>query len=575
MSIRATAHPSRPKSFALLAAGAVLAASLFAPPGATRSAAPLQTTPTTLASVDPDLLNRQLSGNVPVIVQSVEGSVPSTQQAILRAGGTVTLDLPLIDGMAATVPVAAVKNLAATAGVRAISLDRPVLVQSGGGGGSQNSVYAGVVRADDAWSSGVTGGGVTVALLDTGIADVADLAGRVLPIQNDLTGQWSPCVNLSGEAGCGDSYGHGTFVAGLIAGSGASSGGDFKGVAPSANLVSIKVAGANGASDVSNVIAGIQWAVSFRDRYGIKILNLSLGTDGTQTYRTDPLNYAVEKAWSSGITVVVAASNRGPAAGTIAKPGDDPWVITVGATDDRGTPGLGDDQLPNFSSRGPTAADGLAKPDVVAPGAHVVSLRAPGSSIDTQFPSTIGGAYRKGSGTSMATGVVSGTVALMLQANPGWAPDRVKFALMATARPNASNDPMAVGSGLIDAWAASFAAPAGTANQGLARSNGLGSLNASRGSVKVFVDNPLNTIVSGLLTTQLLLWNPLVYTTTEWTGSSWYGSSWYGSSWYGSSWYGSSWYGSSWYGSSWYGQPNGSSWYGSSWYGSSWYGAWE
>src|SRR5207245_1877202 len=129
--------------------------------------------------------------------------------------------------------------------------------------------------------------------------------------------------------------------------------------------------------------AAIQWVVSFKDRYGIKVLNLSLGTDSTQTYRTDPLNYAVERAWDSGIVVVVSASNRGPGPATISKPGDDPLVITVGAVDDRGTPGLGDDELPNFSSHGPTAADGLAKPDLVAPGGHIVSLRAPGSAIDT------------------------------------------------------------------------------------------------------------------------------------------------------------------------------------------------
>jgi serine protease AprX len=497
------------------------------------------------------------------------------ERAIAEAGGTVSKHLPIINGLAATVPAEGISTLATAGGVRAITLDRKVNVQASAGPSSSDSVYDKVVRADDTWDQGVTGSGVTVALLDTGIANVADLAGRVLPVRDDLTGVVRACENLSGESGCGDSYGHGTFIAGLIAGSGAASGGEHTGVAPGANLVSIKVAGRDGSSDVSTVIAGIQWAVSFKDRYGIKVLNLSLGTDGTQTYRTDPLNYAVEKAWASGIAVVVAASNRGPSAGTIAKPGDDPWVITVGAIDDHGTPGLGDDSVPNFSSRGPTADDGLAKPDVVAPGAHVVSLRAPGSAIDTQFPNYIDTAYRKGSGTSMATGVVSGTVALMLEANPGMGPDQVKYALAGTARPDASNDRMAVGAGLIDAYAATFAPPAGSANQGLARSNGLGSLDASRGTVRVRVSSVFPTVVSGLLTAQLWLWNPLVYTTVPWNGSSWYGSSWYGSSWYGSSWYGSSWYGSSWYGSSWYGQPEGSSWYGSSWYGSSWYGAWE
>lgn len=525
------------------------------------------------ADVDRDL-QALTSGDVNVILQAVGDGV-AAERAVAEVGGTVRLHLPLVNGVAATVAAQDIDKLARSGGLRAITLDRQVTVQGGGSSSSPNSVYNEGVRADDAWAAGLTGAGVTVAVLDTGIANVADLAGRILPVRNDLTGAVTACQNLSGESGCGDSFGHGTFIAGLIAGSGASSGGEYKGVAPAANLVSIKVAGRTGATDVSTVIAGIQWAVSFKDRYGIKVLNLSLGTDGTQTYRTDPLNYAVERAWDSGIAVVVAASNRGPAAGTIAKPGDDPFVITVGAIDDRGTPGLGDDVVPNFSSRGPTAADGLAKPDVVAPGAHVVSLRAPGSAIDNQFPSSVGNGYRKGSGTSMATGVVSGAVALMLQADPSMTPDRVKYALTATARPVASTDRMAVGAGLIDVFSASFGAPAGVANQGLDRSNGLGSLDLSRGSVRVQTTTLLPTLITGLLTAQLLLWDPITFTLVPWTGSSWYGSSWYGSSWYGSSWYGSSWYGSSWYGSSWYGQMEGSSWYGSSWYGSSWYGAWE
>src|SRR4029077_8495310 len=134
----------------------------------------------------------------------------------------------------------------------------------------------------------------------------------------------------------------------------------------------------------------------------------------------------VEKAWQAGIVVDVAASNRGPAAGTISDPANDPFVITVGAIDDRGTPGTGDDVLPNFTGRGPTASDGLSKPDVVAPGAHIVSLAAPGAAITTQFPSTMAAPYRRGSGTSMATAVVSGLVADMLSLQPALTPDRVK-----------------------------------------------------------------------------------------------------------------------------------------------------
>src|SRR5581483_4354015 len=180
-------------------------------------------------------------------------------------------------------------------------------------------------------------------------------------------------------------------------------------------------------------------------------LNLSLGTDSTQSYRIDPLDYAVEQAWKAGITVVVAASNRGPGAGTISKPADDPFVLTVGAVDDNGTVTTADDSVPDFSSRGPTAADGLAKPDVVAPGAHLVSLAAPGATITQEFPPVgMPAPYRRGSGTSFATGVVSGLVADMLSANPSWTPDRVKYALMSTAAPDASSDRMADGDGLGD-----------------------------------------------------------------------------------------------------------------------------
>lgn len=511
----------------------------------------------------------------PVIVQKWIAADPGPERAVQRLGGRVTRPLPIVGGFAATVPAGAIAPLAGVPGIRALTPDHEVRVMGSTDSSALKSVYPKAVQADDMWKAGVTGRGVTVALVDTGIADAPDLAGRVRPVYDDLKGTWSPCVNLTGESSCADSYGHGTFLAGIIAGSGASSGGAWTGVAPEADLVSIKIAGRDGSADVSNVLAAIQWVVSFRDRYNIRIVNLSLGTDSTQTYRTDPLNYAVERAWDAGIVVVVSASNRGPGAGTISKPGDDPWVITVAAVDDRGTPGLGDDTLPNFSSRGPTAADGIAKPDLAAPGAHMISLRAPGSAVDTQFPNYVDGWYRKGSGTSMSAAVVSGAVALMLQADPTMVPDRVKYALTSTARPAASGDPTAVGSGVLDVHAAAFAAPAGLANQGLDRSSGLGSLDASRGTVQVRTDDLLGTVVGGLLTVQLLLWDPIAYTTGTWNGSSWYGSSWYGSSWYSTSWYGSSWYGSSWYGSSWYGSPDGSSWYGSSWYGSSWYGAWE
>ena len=518
------------------------------------------------------------AASVRVIVQKRAGAGLAPELAVRRLGGQVTRALPIIAGFAATVPAAAAGGLAGLPGVRAVTPDDRVRVQGTASSGGIRSVYPKVVKADTAWNRGVTGSGVTVAVLDTGVApNLPDLAGRLVQVTDDLSGQVTPCKNLSGELDCSDRYGHGTFIAGLVAGNGASSGGKWKGVAPGARVLSVKTAGADGSADVSNILAAIQWVVSFKDRYNIRVLNLSLGTDSRQDWRVDPLNYAVERAWAAGMTVVVAASNEGPAPGTITKPADDPWVITVGATDDRGTAALQDDQLPDFSGRGPTA-QGVAKPDVVAPGAHVISLRAPGSTIDTRFPYYVDGSYRRGSGTSMATGVVSGAVALMLQANPGFTPDRVKHALVATARDAASGDPMAVGAGVVDVNAAAFSAPAGVANQGLARSNGRGSLAGSRGSVQVQADDPLGTVLGPVLgatlTAQLLLWNPGGYTGVPWVPSNWYISTWEVNRWNRVTWYGNDWPGMRWHGSTWYGQEQGES-YGSSLAGSAWYGAWE
>jgi serine protease AprX len=517
-----------------------------------------------------------MADSVRVIVQKTTAADPAPELAVRRLGGQVTRALPIVGGFAATMPAAAVAELARLAGVRAVTPDDKVRVQGAAAATTIRSVYPKVVKADAAWKRGITGRGVTVAVLDTGVARVPDLAGRLVQVRNDLTGRTEPCKNLSGDLDCNDRYGHGTFIAGLVAGNGASSGGKWKGVAPEASILSVKAAGADGSADVSNILAAIQWVVSFKDQYNIRVLNLSLGTDSTQDWRTDPLNYAVERAWAAGMTVVVAASNEGPAAGTITKPADDPWVVTVGATDDRGTVSVSDDRLPDFSGRGPTA-HGLAKPDLAAPGAHVVSLRAPGSTIDTRFPNYIDGSYRQGSGTSMATGVVSGAVALMLQANPGFTPDRVKHALVATARDAASNDPLAVGAGVVDASAA-FSAPPGVANRGLARSNGQGSLGQSRGTVQVQLDDPLGTVLGPTLgvtlTAQLLLWNPGGYTGSPWIPSSWYLSTWEIHRWNRVSWYGNDWPGHNWRGSSWYGQGEDES-YGSPLPGSAWYGAWE
>jgi serine protease AprX len=585
-------HARRPAVAALLAASLLLAGASAAtvagsaapsadPDARTRAAS-------SVAAVDPALSGAGTAA-VDVVVQVEAGAENAVERAVRRAGGRVTAALPIVQGFAATLPGTAVRGLAHVPGVEVVSSDRPVQVQADAPAATPGSLAPRSARAPAAWSGGATGRGVTVALVDTGVAAVPDLAGRIVPVRDERTGRTTSCYDLSGEGSCADSYGHGTFMAGLIAGNGSSGGGRATGTAPQASVLSVKVAGADGAADVSTVLAAVQWVVSFRERYGVRVLNLSLGTDSTQSWRHDPLNYAVERAWDAGILVVVAASNRGPEAGTIAKPGDDPWVVTVGAVDDQGTTGSSDDTVPDFSSRGPTA-EGVAKPDLVAPGAHVLSLRAPGSTLDRDFPpADPGSPYRSGSGTSMAAAVTSGAAALAFGHRPTATPNQVKHALVAAARGVASDDPSMVGAGLLDAAATTLRPAAGSANAGLARSDGLGSLGDSRGSLSMRTDDPVGTLLTGRQTAQLLLWDPAGFTTRSWTPTTWSTSAhgvagwntatWTGEldghNWTGHNWTGHNWTGHNWTGASWYGQHSTGPSYGRGGPGSASYGAWD
>jgi len=499
-----------------------------------------------------------------VIVQAT--SEAAAAAAVAAHNGTVTQDLWIVNGVAADVPAGEVAGVAAEPGVTHVSADAAVHVQAADPSPlhAATAVYPKVVGADRLWTEGVDGTGVTVALVDTGITPVADLAGRVIG-GVDFSGGNNPY---------NDEFGHGTFVAGIIAGNGASSNGQYKGVAPDARLVSIKIAGRDGSSDITQVLAAIQWAVSFKSTYGIRVLNLSLGTDSTQPYLLSPLDGAVERAWDAGIVVTVSASNNGPGPGTVTKPADDPLVITVGALDDKGSPGRGDDVMAGFSGAGPTAADGLTKPDLVASGRSVISLRAPNSKVDSAYPgSRVGSAYFKGSGTSFSTAVVSGSAALLLDREPNLTPDQVKARLLGTAAPGPVGDPNVDGHGSVDTYAAAHAGTSDSANQGVVRSLGSGSLQLDRGSLKINIQtgtlvdplfrlvSPVLQLLTGNLTAQNQLFDQVGYFTSAWTGNSWYGSQWGGNSWYSTSWYGNSWYGNSWYGNSWYGN----SWYATAW----------
>ncbi len=256
-----------------------------------------------------------------------------------------------------------------------------------------------------------TGAGVTVALLDTGVAADADGLGHVQHI------------NVT-DSPDGDGLGHGTFQAGLIAGRGI-----FPGVAPGADLVDVQVADAEGNTSLSTVLAGLD---AVAERGDVDVLNVSLSTDSPLPPSFDPLSRALERLWASGVTVIAAAGNDGPERGTVTSPGDDPMLLTVGSLDEHDTTGRDDDDVAEFSAR--PARGSTSKPDLVAPGVSLVSTAAPGSSAVTDNPQAlVGEGYMRGSGTSMSAAIVSGAVAAVLDTNPRLEPNGVKSLLTSTA----------------------------------------------------------------------------------------------------------------------------------------------
>ena len=369
-------------------------------------------------------------------------------KVLVRAhGGKVTSRVPFIHGLAVKLPAKQAKLLARDKNVVGLTLNSRV--HSTGLTADQLATsYPKTTRADKLWQRGITGRGVGVAVIDTGIAgempDFKDFNGESRIVANVVT---SP-----GATTAGDGFGHGTHVAGIIAGNsltrpeGDPFRGRYLGVAPEANLVAVKASDDAGNSTILDVINGIAFVVEHRRDFNIRVLNLSLSTDAPQSYKTDPLDAAVEYAWQKGIVVVAASGNRGNTADAVQyAPANDPYVISVGGIDETANYGKG--SRANWSSTGRTQ-DGIAKPEVMAPGAHIVSLLAPNSAFAALCPNcAIGGAYFKAGGTSMAAPVVSGAAALLLQARPTLTPDQVKALLMGTDRAVSGGDN---GAGVID-----------------------------------------------------------------------------------------------------------------------------
>ena len=461
-------------ALAVTAVGSVLAASstvLSASGGSTRGAS-RRASPASGVSVAPAALSPQLARvadaypreRVEVIIQLAPGVDASQGRALVRSlGGQPGLDLHIINGLSARLAASAARRLAASRLVRAVSLNTAIKESTlvNFNPRKMATVFDQSAGATRLWNMS-TGKGVGVAVIDTGITgDSADFRrSQTSPASRVTT---SVVVDPNATTAT-DTYGHGTDVAGLIAGNGGYLDsidplrGRYAGTAPNANLTSIKISDDNAQATTLDAIYGLQFAVDHKADYNIRVVNMSFRSTSAESYRTDPLDAAAEQAWFDGIVVVAAAGNLGTAPDAVSyAPANDPYVITVGAVDDQGTTSTWDDVETDWSSQGVTQ-DGLTKPDVLAPGEHIVSTLARGSAFATLCPTCIiGGGYFRASGTSMASPIVAGVAADLIAAHPRWTPDMVKGAIVKTAVPlsgegsevNAIRAYYAGGSGLV------------------------------------------------------------------------------------------------------------------------------
>ncbi len=378
------------------------------------------------------------------------------------------------------------------------------------------STFAESLGADVLWneSNYLQGQGVTVAVVDSGISPHQDFMGA-----NGESRLLAQVDFITPGAALDDYYGHGTHVAGSIGGNGARSGGKYPGVAPQVNLVDVKVMDDLGIGTTSSVVEGLQWIYDNKDLYNIRVVNLSLNSTVTETYHTSALDAALEVLWFNGIVVVVSAGNNGTyASGVVFPPANDPFVITVGAVDDMGSRDTTDDVLASFSAFG-TTDDGFSKPDIVVPGRNIIS---PLASDDCNLiidhpthavPGDDGTFYFRMSGTSMASGVAAGAVALLLQDEPNLTPDQVKYRLIETARPFSGGN----GAGYMDLYQAIHTDTTGNANTDLAASQ----LLWTGPDPVVWTSVAWNSVAWNSVAWNSVAWNSVAWNSVAWNSTYW------------------------------------------------------
>ena len=492
-----------------------------------------------------------------VLVRSDRGA-DGAARAVKAVGGSVGRRLGIIGGVSATVRADRVNELMSEPGITSVTPDQamhprsvdPNLGYDATGDFGSMSAITTITGVQTAWAKGYSGKGIDVALIDTGVAPVPDAGTTVKgpDLSFDYQGNF--------PAGL-DEYGHGTHMAGIINGHDPTATGTtvtpttcptclntneysdttkYVGIAPQARVINVKVGAFDGGTDMSQVIAAIDWVVKNQtaNKMNIKIINLSFGTQSTNPYTSDPLAFACEMARKKGILVVAAAGNDGNSSAQLEDPAYDPSVLAVGASDPMSTYPVTDDTVASFSNSGTTTR----KVDVVAPGVHVISLRDPGSYIDVNYGSTglVGTSFFRGSGTSQATAVVSGIAAVLYQKYPSATPDAMKKLIMSTTSAIAAGAPVnAVGNGTPNAGKAVVTAlPNFT--QSFTAGTGTGLIENARGGVHVTSGGINGVDLVGEKDIFGHVWNSTTWAKASAGGTSWSGGSFLGNAWSGSTW---------------------------------------
>jgi len=373
------------------------------------------------------------NGTLSAIVFFKEEHDAICRECLQKMGITIVYEFPLINAYAVEIPRSMLEKIAEVESVRYVSDDVDI--------NSLLNIATQEVGARDVNLKGYTGKGIGIAILDTGVYPHPDLIrpkNRIIAFKDFVNDKKDPY----------DDNGHGTFIAGVAAGNGYSSGGKYAGVAPEANIIAVKVMNRDGEGNASRIVAGMQWVADHRKEYNIRVVCLSLGSKPSGAIRNDPLVVAVNQLWKQGVFVTAAAGNSGPKKGTITTPGISPSIVTVGAVDDKRTVDISDDVVAEFSSRGP-AYGNILKPDVVAPGVNVVSLNTDRDYTGGPKLYSLEKAYTTMSGTSVAAPVVAGIAALIFEAHPEYTPDEVKALIMKYAR-SIDKNIYAQGRGLVD-----------------------------------------------------------------------------------------------------------------------------